>query len=94
MIREKKVLLFGFLKYYGTPLLLTARREFYRNILVEFPRVCKNKAFKPETEAVLWSYDKEAFQKWCDGKTGYPIVDAAMRQLNQTGWMHNRLRMV
>lgn len=69
-------------------------RDFYRNILVFFPRVCKNKAFKEDTEKVDWSYDKEKFQAWCEGRTGFPIVDAGMRQLNRDGWMHNRLRMV
>ncbi|KAL2918606.1 DNA photolyase phr1 [Polyrhizophydium stewartii] len=69
-------------------------REFYRYILVKFPRVCMNKPFKLETDRVAWSYDKEKFESWCEGKTGYPIVDAAMRQLNTTGWMHNRLRMI
>lgn len=69
-------------------------REFYRNILIFFPQVCMNRAFKPDTDAVEWNYDKELFQKWCEGKTGFPIVDAAMRQLNTTGWMHNRLRMI
>ncbi|KAJ3417361.1 hypothetical protein HDV05_004826 [Chytridiales sp. JEL 0842] len=69
-------------------------REFYRNILAGFPFVCKNKPFKPETDKFPWVYDDEKFQKWCDGKTGFPIVDAGMRQLKETGWMHNRLRMV
>jgi deoxyribodipyrimidine photo-lyase len=67
-------------------------REFFRSILIEFPSVCKNKAFKPEADRVAWSYDKAAFQRWCEGKTGFPIVDAGMRQLRQDGWMHNRLR--
>ncbi|KAI9350006.1 deoxyribodipyrimidine photo-lyase, partial [Zopfochytrium polystomum] len=71
-----------------------AWREFYKNIMVEYPRVCKYKPFKLETDAVPWSNDERIFQKWCEGKTGYPLVDAGMRQLNQTGWMHNRLRMV
>lgn len=69
-------------------------REFYRHILVGFPRVCMGRAFKTETDALPWSYDKEQFQRWADGRTGFPIVDAAMRQLLETGWMHNRLRMV
>jgi deoxyribodipyrimidine photo-lyase len=56
--------------------------------------VCKNKAFKEDTDSIPWSYDNELFQKWCHGQTGYPIVDAGMRQLNETGWMHNRLRMI
>ena len=69
-------------------------RDFYRNILVAFPRVCKNKPFKVDTDKLQWKYDEKALQKWKEGKTGYPIVDAGMRQLNATGWMHNRLRMV
>ncbi|SHF59756.1 deoxyribodipyrimidine photo-lyase [Microbulbifer donghaiensis] len=69
-------------------------REFYTHLLVAFPQLSKHKPFKPETDKVPWSYDQDKFRHWCDGKTGVPIVDAAMRQLNQTGWMHNRLRMV
>ncbi|KAF9979579.1 hypothetical protein BGZ65_006345 [Modicella reniformis] len=69
-------------------------REFYRNILVSFPRVCMNQAFQPKTEKVKWSYNENHFKRWCEGKTGYPIVDAGMRQLNSTGYMHNRLRMI
>ena len=69
-------------------------REFYRHLIVAYPDLCKHKAFKPETESVAWRYDEEDFAAWCEGRTGYPIVDAAMKQLNQTGWMHNRLRMI
>ena len=69
-------------------------RDFYRNVLFEFPRVCRNRAFKPETEAVEWRDDEDSYAAWCEGRTGYPIVDAAMRCLVATGWMHNRLRMV
>ena len=69
-------------------------REFFRNIMVEYPRVCKYKPFKLQTDAVPWSYDERLFKAWCEGRTGYPIVDAGMRQLNTTGWMHNRLRMI
>ncbi|WGL18081.1 FAD-binding domain-containing protein [Microbulbifer bruguierae] len=69
-------------------------REFYQHLLVHYPRICRNQSFKPETERVPWSNNTSDFQRWCDGQTGVPIVDAAMRQLNQTGWMHNRLRMV
>eukprot|EP00762_Andalucia_godoyi_P004134 ANDGO_06350.mRNA.1 Deoxyribodipyrimidine photo-lyase len=69
-------------------------RDFYRNILVAFPRTCMNQAFRVDMDKVQWRYDKNDFKAWCDGRTGYPIVDAAMRQLKQTGWMHNRLRMV
>jgi len=69
-------------------------REFYQHVVVDYPLVCKNQAMQPYTEAFPWSKDKRLFNAWCQGKTGIPIVDAAMRQLNATGWMHNRLRMV
>lgn len=69
-------------------------REFYQHLLVAFPHVSKHKAFKPETDHIRWLWDDARFTAWCEGKTGYPIVDAAMRCLNQTGWMHNRLRMI
>lgn len=69
-------------------------REFYRNILLAFPRVCKGKPFNELTEKLPWKQNNQAFEAWCQGRTGIPIVDAAMRQLNTTGWMHNRLRMI
>jgi deoxyribodipyrimidine photo-lyase len=69
-------------------------REFYRHIMVAFPKVCKGKPFKDITDNLPWKTDNQHFQAWCQGKTGVPIVDAAMRQLNTTGWMHNRLRMI
>jgi len=69
-------------------------REFYRHVLFGFPRVCRGRPFKPETEALNWCDDSDAFRAWCEGRTGVPIVDAAMRQLARTGWMHNRLRMI
>ncbi|QIL91609.1 deoxyribodipyrimidine photolyase [Microbulbifer sp. SH-1] len=69
-------------------------REFYQHLVVHFPRVCRNLPFKPETEGVPWANRPSDFERWSEGQTGVPIVDAAMRQLNQTGWMHNRLRMV
>lgn len=53
-----------------------------------------NKPFKPEYSNIAWSYDMEHFAAWCEGRTGFPIVDAAMRQLRGTGWMHNRCRMI
>ena len=58
------------------------------------PDLSKSLPFKPETQRVQWNQDQAAFKAWCEGKTGFSIVDAAMRQLNQTGWMHNRLRMI
>jgi deoxyribodipyrimidine photo-lyase len=69
-------------------------REFYKHLLVAYPRLCMGRAFKPETEQLPWSDNDDHFAAWCEGRTGVPIVDAAMRQLLQTGWMHNRLRMI
>lgn len=71
-----------------------AWRDFYRQLLLHFPRLSMDKPFRPETEYVVWQDDETGFKAWCEGKTGFPIVDAAMRQLLQTGWMHNRLRMI
>lgn len=71
-----------------------AWRDFYRQLLLHFPKISKHQPFKPETKYVQWRDDETGFKAWCEGKTGFPIVDAAMRQLNQTGWMHNRLRMI
>ena len=71
-------------------------REFYFQILANFPRVA-SQAFKPEFDAIKWEHGPHAhklFKAWCEGHTGYPLVDAAMAQINQTGYMHNRLRMV
>ncbi len=69
-------------------------REFYRHLLDEYPRLSKAKPFKQDTDRLPWKHDTLLFQAWATGKTGYPIVDAAMRQLSETGWMHNRLRMI
>jgi deoxyribodipyrimidine photo-lyase len=69
-------------------------RDFYVQILHHKPSVAAGKAYKSEFEALKFPNDPALFQAWCDGKTGYPLVDAAMRQLNTTGFMHNRLRMV
>ena len=69
-------------------------REFYKHILIGFPRVCMHRAFKLATEKLPWQYNKKLFSTWQRGKTGLPIIDAAMRQLNTIGWMHNRLRML
>ena len=71
-------------------------REFYHQILHHHPHVVKS-AFKREYDAITWEHGKLAKQRfaaWCEGRTGYPLVDAAMAQINQTGYMHNRLRMV
>lgn len=69
-------------------------REFYQMILWNFPQVGEGKAFKPAYDHIQWRNNEEEFRKWCDGQTGYPIVDAGMRELNQTGFMHNRVRMI
>ncbi len=68
-------------------------REFFMQILYHFPQVVTNN-FKPKYDSVKWLNDKTDFKKWCEGKTGYPMVDAGMRQLNKTGYMHNRVRMI
>jgi len=69
-------------------------REFYQHVAAGFPRVCRHQPFKVSTRALVWRDDDAGFTAWCEGRTGYPLVDAAMRQLVATGWMHNRLRMV
>ena len=71
-----------------------AWRDFYTHVLVGFPRVSRHRPFKLKTDQLDWRTDEPNFEAWKQGRTGYPIVDAGMRQLNQTGWMHNRLRMV
>ena len=68
-------------------------RDFYFMILDHFPHVVGH-AFKPDYDAIQWADWPEGYAAWCAGRTGYPLVDAAMRQLNYSGWMHNRLRMV
>ena len=69
-------------------------REFYMSILWHFPHVGHHKAFKPEYDNIKWRNNEDEFEKWCNGQTGYPIVDAGMRQLNATGYIHNRVRMI
>lgn len=69
-------------------------REFYRHVMAAFPHVAKGHAFRREYDAVAWRDDPAALAAWREGRTGFPLVDAAMRQLAATGWMHNRLRMV
>ncbi|KAF5663790.1 deoxyribodipyrimidine photo-lyase [Fusarium denticulatum] len=73
-----------------------AWRDFYKHVLVHWPYVWSsmNKPFKPEYSNISWSYDNDHFAAWCEGRTGFPIVDAAMRQLNHLGYMHNRCRMI
>ena len=69
-------------------------REFYRNIMFLNPKISQHKPFKDNTRNIVWKYDEHQFKAWCEGRTGFPLIDAAMRQLKQEGWMHNRLRMV
>ncbi|MDF2514974.1 MAG: deoxyribodipyrimidine photolyase [Sphingobacterium sp.] len=68
-------------------------REFFMQILFHFPNVV-NESFKKKYDDIQWRNDETEFERWCQGKTGYPLVDAGMRQLNRTGYMHNRVRMV
>ncbi|RYY71397.1 MAG: deoxyribodipyrimidine photo-lyase, partial [Chitinophagaceae bacterium] len=69
-------------------------RDFYHMILWHFPQVGKGFSFKPVYDHIHWRTDEGEFAKWCNGQTGYPIVDAGMRELNETGFMHNRVRMI
>ena len=70
-----------------------AWREFYQHCMFFFPELAKG-AYRDELKDFPWENDETKFKAWCEGKTGYPIVDAAMRQLNEIGWMHNRCRMI
>ena len=69
-------------------------REFYKHILVGFPHVSRNQPFRLETRHLAWRHAPADLNAWQEGRTGFPIIDAAMRQLTTTGWMHNRLRMI
>ncbi len=69
-------------------------RDFYQTILWHFPHISEGKAFKKEYDLIEWRNNETEFASWCAGKTGYPIVDAGMRELNTTGFMHNRVRMI
>ena len=69
-------------------------RDFYQHLLVGFPDLSKNKAFRPETERLRWRNNPLDIEAWKNGRTGIPIVDAGMRELATTGWMHNRVRMI
>lgn len=71
-----------------------AWRDFYKHVLCNWPHVCMNKSFKPEYTNIQWEYDEDNFKAWREGKTGFPIVDAAMRQCSNIGYMHNRCRMI
>ena len=69
-------------------------REFYFSITWHFPQICRSYSFKRKYDDIVWRNDENDFKAWCEGKTGYPFVDAGMRQLNATGFMHNRARMI
>ncbi|MBL7818814.1 MAG: deoxyribodipyrimidine photo-lyase [Saprospiraceae bacterium] len=90
-IREKALAAQGLNDIYLNELIW---RDFYSMILQHFPHIGAGKAFRPEYDLIQWENDEKKFQKWCEGKTGYPLVDAGMRELNATGHMHNRVRMV
>ncbi|MBO9633081.1 MAG: deoxyribodipyrimidine photo-lyase [Chitinophagaceae bacterium] len=69
-------------------------RDFFQMILWHFPHIAQGKAFRPAYDLIHWRNNEKEFQQWCQGMTGYPIVDAGMRELNATGFMHNRVRMI
>ncbi len=69
-------------------------REFYRHLTASYPHISRSENFLRFPNSIQWQNNKTLFEAWCEGKTGFPIVDAAMKQLVQTGWMHNRLRMI
>jgi deoxyribodipyrimidine photo-lyase len=69
-------------------------RDFYKHIVITVPRVSQGEAYQEKTKHVDWHFDQTMYDAWTEGKTGFPIVDAAMRQLKETGWMHNRLRLI
>ena len=70
-----------------------AWREFYQHVMYAFPELAEG-AYRKVFQDFPWDNNEEHFEAWCEGRTGYPIVDAAMRQLNELGWMHNRCRMI
>jgi deoxyribodipyrimidine photo-lyase len=69
-------------------------RDFFHMILWHYPAVGQGRAFRPAYDLIRWRNNEEEFERWCQGRTGYPIVDAGMRELNATGFMHNRVRMI
>ena len=69
-------------------------REFYFYIAHYFPQVLHGKNYNSKYDKIKWTVSKTNFEKWCRGETGYPVVDAGMRQLNETGYMHNRARLI
>lgn len=89
-IREKARKAYGLNQTFLSELIW---RDFYAQILAHFPHVAEG-SFRPKYDRLQWRNDEVEFQAWCDGRTGYPLVDAGMRELNATGFMHNRVRMV
>jgi len=89
-IREKAAKAIGLSETYLNELIW---RDFYSQILHHFPHIVKE-SFRKKYDDIDWRNNKEEFEAWCQGKTGYPIVDAGMRELNTTGYMHNRVRMI
>ena len=69
-------------------------KEFYVYISKYIPHVLEGKSMKEKYDKIKWNNDNSLFKKWCEGKTGFPIVDAGMRELNETGYMHNRSRLI
>lgn len=69
-------------------------RDFYKHVLANWPHVCMFRPFQIEYDELQWEYNREHFDRWCQGQTGFPIVDAAMREIQATGYMHNRSRMI
>ena len=90
-IREKALAAQGLNETYVNELIW---RDFYSMILQHFPHIGAGQAFRPQYDLIRWVNNEKHFEKWCAGKTGYPLVDAGMRELNETGHMHNRVRMV
>lgn len=88
----RRLLEYG-LKYNDTFVNELIWRDFYQMALYNFPE-SREKAIKPKYDRIQWENNEEHFEAWCKGKTGYPIVDAGMRELNKTGYMHNRVRMI
>ena len=69
-------------------------RDFYKYVMHHYPHVCRHQAWNPRYAEIPWRRDEAEFKRWCQGETGFPLIDAAMKQLLETGWMHNRLRML
>ncbi|WP_404399302.1 deoxyribodipyrimidine photo-lyase [Idiomarina seosinensis] len=85
---------YGLEKGADTWLTELAWREFYQHLMYHEPRLSQGQNYQQQTQGLQWRQANDEFERWCQGNTGYPIVDAGMRQLNKTGWMHNRLRMI